>query len=227
MSGNRTTATWAIDDNPAQTFVLKGHGTNATTAYNQKFFETVVYPFGPHKLTVTYHGDSSKTPLVLRQIILQNDTAVTSAITTHSTSSNTPAIVGGVIGGVAFLLILLVLYVLYRRRRHQQSEKETLTIDEPADFIPSPRVFPYNNPSSRLPVKLAEDHSSGPNFFLSPGLTSPGPSETATDAVRSLTTGDAQSDFTGPSSLVVHQDSGARLRGAGPRVDVPPVYTPA
>src|SRR5260221_7413182 len=69
-NGNSTTARWAIDDKAAQVFILKGHGTGAVTAYNQKFFETPVYPFGAHTLTVTYNGDTAKTPLVLGSLVI-------------------------------------------------------------------------------------------------------------------------------------------------------------
>lgn len=232
LSGNSTTATWVIDDNPAQHFTLKGHGVDATTVYNQKFFETPVYPLGPHRLTVTYNGDSSKTPLVLGKIVIHNDTAVPSTSTsttssTHATSNQTPAIVGGVIGGVACLLIVTLL-VLYRRRQKKTTR------------VAATQVTPYNpGAPSRLPEKSS-------NFLLFRSRTTPGSGlssvETATHPFGSPTIGDGQhspnpsdsyvSDSTiqvaGPSS-VVHRDSGARFAQGmpGPPTDIPPAYTSA
>src|SRR6266511_228288 len=165
-SGNSTTATWIIDNNPAQSFALKGHGVNATTLYNQKFFETPVYPPGSHKLTVTYNGDTSKTPLVLGKLVIQNGTAVPSATSTHTTPSHTPAIVGGVIGGVACLLIIFLLGLFEYRRRFRQKEMRT-QVDEPAGYVPAslvtPRPYP---PLSQLPAKLLGEDSRSSNFLL-------------------------------------------------------------
>ena len=239
LSGNATTATWVIDDNPAQNFTLKGHEVNAATVYNQKIFETPVYPLGSHKLTVTYNGDSSKTPLVLGKLVIQNDTAVPSAAVssvvpsttgTHTTSSHTPAIVGSVIGGVACLVtILLVLFVLYRRR-----QKKMKTNAEPASYVLAPQIASYN--PARLPAKMSQEH-----FLQSHGSIARG-SGPSVESATHPTTGDGQhspnpsdshvSDSTGwsrvgPSSLVVHRDSGTRLPQAMPGLlrDIPPAYT--
>ena len=193
LNGNSTTATWVIDDNPAQTFVLEGHGANSTTAYNQKFFETPVYPFASHKLIVTYNGDSSKTPLVVGNIYLQNDTAVPSSTSMDRTSSHTPIIVGGVIGGVACLLIvfLLVLFVVCRRRQKLETDTR-ITVYTPANSRPASQVFPYNAPS-RLPAKAITEYSPGSNFLPFHCRTESGPSgvQTATH-LRSLTTNDGR-----------------------------------
>lgn len=237
MSGNSTTATWVIDNNPAQNFTLNGHEVNATTVYNQKFFETPVYPFGSHKLTVTYNGDNSKTPLVLGKLVIQNGTAVpsatgttgtraTSSSSTHATSNHTPAIVGGVIGGVALLIVLsLVLFVLYRRRQKEKRIKVDETVT--ASDVLAPQIIP---PTRQLPAKMTEGYS---NFRPSQAGTRTDPSgissvETATQSLiitneqQSQNPSDSpESDSTNPSSLIVHQDSGARL----PRV-LPPAYTP-
>ena len=220
LSGNSTTATWVIDDNPAQNFTLKGHEVNATTVYNQKFFETPVYPFGPHKLTVTYNGDNSTTPLVLGKLVIQNGTATPSATgtatpsatSTHTTSSHTPAIVGGVVGGVACLLtVLLILFFLYRRRKQKEL---TTVVQQPGADVPATQAIPYN-PPPRLPTKMSEGYS--PNSTI----------ETTTQSLMTSTgrnpSDSRVSDSTvpSPSSLVVLQDSGVRL----PLV-MPPAYTP-
>ena len=180
LSGTSTTATWVIDDNPARNFTLKGHEVNAASVYNQKFFETPVYPFGPHKLTVTYNGDNSKTPLVLGKLVIRNDTAVSfptstptsTPTTTPTTSGHSPAIIGGVIGGVAcmvagLLIGSLVLFVLYRRRR--LCRQKEMKIKAESAYVLSPRAIPYDPPDSH---EL-----------------------------------DSTSRVAGPSSLVVHQDS--------------------
>jgi len=145
--------------------------------------------------------------------------ATTSSSSTHATSNHTPAIVGGVIGGVACLLIvlLLVLFVLYRRRQKEKG----ITVDEIASGVPAPQIIP----PSRLPAKMTEGHS---NLRPSPGIrTDPSGLSSVETATQSLITSNQNpsdspesGDSTDPSSLIVHQDSGARL----PRV-LPPAYT--
>jgi hypothetical protein len=224
--------------------MLKGHGANATTQYNEKFFETAAYPLGSHTLTVTYNGDTSKTPLVLAYLAIRNDTASSTTGSADSDSSQTPAIVGGVIGGVAFLLIVILL-VVYRRRK--RSNKDTIMVDEPNDYVPASEVIHYD-PRSRSPAKMLDGYN-GSSVTLSPGHH-PGPSgssintpATATYLFGGSTTGDGHgqhsrnpsdshvSDTTGrvgdTSNFVVHRDSGARLPQMPQRlVDIPPAYTP-
>ena len=242
-NGNSTTGTWVVDNNPSQVFVLKGHGTNAVTQYNQKFFETPVYPYGSHTLTVTYNGDSAKTPLVLGYLAIQNTTVPNStaggSTATGTTSagstaaadsmvsgpvakSNTPAIVGGVIGGVA-CLVALVLLVMYRRSRRQREDKETrfTEVQEPLEYgSESPARGMQNVIPSRLPAKALEvGFSTRSQYAGSAGLPT-NASEAATDSAGG-TSATAESN----PGFVVHQDSGARIPHA-PLLDIPPLYTP-
>lgn len=213
-----------------------------------------MYPFGSHTLTVTYNGDSSKTPLVLAYLVIQNDTTVANSTvgSAHSASSHihVPAIAGGVIGGVLCLL-LVVLLVLYQRRRQQSSlaEKEArIIVDEPNELGHQGIQNTFNY--SRLPAKSFEGYTGSPLISLSPGhRPSPSGSSSAnvpdtssyplespsnTEGQNSRNHSDHNSPkppadlaglVSGSSSFVVHRDSGARLPQE-PRIDIPPAYTP-
>jgi len=134
--GNSTTATWTIDDKPAQNATLPDHKDDSRL-FNQKVFDTGPLSMGSHHLTVTYNGNGSNTPLVLSSVFIENGTfpsktidptaSPTSTTTTTSssetsrptTSKLTPLVIGGVVGVVAILLIIFVvfLFVFYRHRR--------------------------------------------------------------------------------------------------------------
>lgn len=207
-----------------------------------------MYPLGPHTLTVTYNGDTAKTPLVLGSLVIQNNTASSSttgsasaAQATDKTTSETPAIVGGVIGGVVCLLIVIFL-VLYRRRRQANKERRE-DVNGPSDYVPATQVIPYD-PPSRLPAKVLEASNthylghrprpSDPSSIYTPesatylfgNTTDTG--QHSRNPSGSHTTTDSTSGVAASSSIVVHQDSGARLPQVIPRplVDIPPAYTP-
>jgi hypothetical protein len=139
--GNSTTATWMIDDKPAQNATLPDHKPGDSSFYNQKVFDTGPLSMGSHRLSVTYNGNGSNTPLVLSSIFIENGTfpsktvdltgltsptSPTSPTTTSSsesgrptTSKLTPLVIGGVVGVVAILFIIFVvfLFAFYRHRR--------------------------------------------------------------------------------------------------------------
>lgn len=130
LNGNATTATWSVDEQASQNFILRGHASGAVTLYNQKFFETAVYSVGSHRLTVTFGGSGQTTPLVLDSLVVQNgsvpiSTGISSS-TTETKSKNSTAIIGGITGGVTFLILALALliFIFLRRRRKSRNELE-------------------------------------------------------------------------------------------------------
>ena len=98
---------------------------------------------GPHKLTVNYSGDSSKAPLILAYLVVQNGTLPSSTgsntqVANATSSTNVGAIIGGAVGGVACLLIAILLFRFYRRR-HDSAKDSGVMIDAPVTPFPAPR----------------------------------------------------------------------------------------
>ncbi len=135
--GSSTTCSWSVDNNLAQTFVLKGHGTDFNeTLPNQKFFETTQYSMGSHKLTVVYNGNSSTTPLTVDYLIIQNGTLSSSSSKATSTDSSSLAAnpttkigltIFGVVAGAACLLIVLLSIFFGQRRRDSANARTSLS----------------------------------------------------------------------------------------------------
>lgn len=154
--GNSTTATWQVDDDPVQTFIVRGHGDGGTS-YNIKFFETPSYSYGSHRLTVIHKGNGQLTPLNLVTLLVQNGTVPGSGVakpddspTTRSTP--TAAIVGGAVAGGLVLVIAILLFVMFRRRKKsKKSRKEPEVVDpiapEPFIYNPTPPILPSTNMS--------------------------------------------------------------------------------
>uniref|UniRef100_A0A8H7Y5Z0 Uncharacterized protein n=1 Tax=Psilocybe cubensis TaxID=181762 RepID=A0A8H7Y5Z0_PSICU len=128
--------------------------------YNQKTFETSEYPMGSHTIVVTYLGDSSKTPLTLEYLVVQNGTfpsGNSSSPTTggndangsagSSHSSNVGNIAGAVVGGIVFI-ILATLVIIYFCRWGPKRDRQLLynhghdsdNAVEPFQLTPS--IFP-------------------------------------------------------------------------------------
>ncbi|KAF9561095.1 hypothetical protein CPC08DRAFT_722989 [Agrocybe pediades] len=66
-----------------------------TNGYYQEFFQTPKYPAGPHKIVVTYLGDSQSTPLTLDYLLVQKGTPDTAPTTTSISLSSGPSSTGG------------------------------------------------------------------------------------------------------------------------------------
>ncbi len=148
LNGNSTTATWSVDEQASQNFILRGHASGAVTLYNQKFFETAVYPVGSHRLTVTFGGSGQTTPLVLESLVIRNGSvpiSITSS-TTETKSTNSTAIIGGVTGGVAFLVLALLVFIFLRRRRNSRNELEDKDVEVSQTFgSAAPALSSYSN----------------------------------------------------------------------------------
>jgi len=85
-----TTCSFSIDNQSVVTFLLKGiTEESASSAYNQKFFETTTLPYGHHNITVTFQGNEQTTPLVLDYLVVQNGTAPEGLSTSRSSSKDT------------------------------------------------------------------------------------------------------------------------------------------
>ncbi|KAJ7137419.1 hypothetical protein C8R43DRAFT_893635 [Mycena crocata] len=121
---NGTTASYTLDGGRNIKFNVPAPSSPNTSIFNELFFATANVANGRHKLVVTYGGNQAHTPLAIQHFYVTNST--TQAISFGSKkSSHTGAIVGGVIGGILFLLIQLAMAVcLVRKRRRRRGEKE-------------------------------------------------------------------------------------------------------
>ncbi|KAF4617200.1 hypothetical protein D9613_005641 [Agrocybe pediades] len=87
---------YVIDDGPPTMFQLQGLPPDGVTnGYYQEFFQTPKYPAGPHKIVVTYLGDSQSTPLTLDYLLVQKGTPDTAPTTTSISLSSGPSSTGG------------------------------------------------------------------------------------------------------------------------------------
>ena len=249
-TGNATTGTWSIDDNPGQNFTINGYAVNEAGVFNQKLFDTSVYTVGTHRLKVTYNGNSTTTPLAMGYILVQNSTidgstssstSSTSSATAHPTPSPSPssedlgAPIGGVLGGVAFLIIAVVIFILYRRRRRRKSENDRNGFDAP----PIPTVAPEFLTPFLLSSQMETTHSDTIQYGTVPhskagegrvaleaGVAFGKNESIHQDPRDSLTTSGGQS--TNPSRAI-HLESGISSSGSqaprSPVLDSPPEYT--
>ncbi|KAJ2921856.1 hypothetical protein H1R20_g15236, partial [Candolleomyces eurysporus] len=270
-------ASYSIDGQPATTFQIRALPSGSAALYNQHLFETPELPTGEHTLTVTHRGPSA--PLTLDHLLIQNgdiilpggggqnpgtsieglDASSAATGTPNPNSSQTPssagppvgAIVGGAIGGAAFVLfcVLGLIWCLRRRKREKitrvtpfqysslgnQSTYSMSGLSQvnltsahpnPAGWAPStPGAYQDVSSPSFGPRQVHRDQKIRPNrsqhIELSPFNSSNAFSDTSSSS--------------GPRSsnahLVHHKDSGIRLtsdRLPEPEIiDVPPSYTPS
>lgn len=180
------TATYSIDGQAPVSFNLNGALAKATgVQYNQVFFEIPQLEAKTHTLEVFYRGDSSKTPLSLYILEVQNGTSsLTSTGTGSATStgpgittttpggsnstrsspttaskSTTPAIIGGVVGGLCLLIIMCILAIIFLRRRRRTDSQHD---DSPQQHPPMEHINPF--PSPHIP----SDAFSNPGPSLAP-----------------------------------------------------------
>ena len=147
--GNSTTATWQIDDQPVQTFLIRGHSDGAGSSYNVKLFETPSYPYSSHRLTVIHKGNGQSTPLNLVSLLVQNGTLPSSGVavpgaSTTSKSTPTASIIGGAVAGAVVLVVAILLFVVFRRRRKAKKKLEVVDpiISESYLFHPISQIPP-------------------------------------------------------------------------------------
>ena len=192
--GNATTGTWSIDDNPGQNFTINGYGVNDAGVSNQILFNTSRYAIGPHRLNVTYNGDSTTTPLAMGFMVIQNSSidgstpptsstgssmaagltssasAIPTSINPTSSSPDIGASIGGAVGGVVVLAIAVFLFMFYRRRRQSRNEwNKPSTSTAAPEYHTQPFVL---SPQSawREPVSTVHSHTDGWYSNSSPHL---------------------------------------------------------
>ncbi|KAK7028419.1 hypothetical protein R3P38DRAFT_2622682 [Favolaschia claudopus] len=140
---NATTATYTLDSSPPSTLTLSGLPPNGTTTlFNMPILSLSGLAPQDHKLIMTYQGDTSHTPLVVKNFYAANftppavdppvsksssgagpgSTGQDNSATSHSSSSPAGAIAGGVVGGVVVLAILAFLFFWLRRRKRRNQE---------------------------------------------------------------------------------------------------------
>ncbi|KAF9557142.1 hypothetical protein CPC08DRAFT_752117 [Agrocybe pediades] len=227
--------------------------------YNQIFFQTPQLEAKTHTIEVSFQGDASKTPLSLYILQIQNGTSTTTSSSTQSSLSNapsstnglggatdnkpsrdrTPAFLGGILGGIAVLLLVGVLALFLRKRRKrrgnyitgapsQDLSPRTAEIIHP--FPLSPAIRPSNTTSpaydvphdpkklgsslSRsepplVPLRRREDHATGLPVTTHAPLSSPSANRSDQDRA------------TVPRDI----DSGLRFRTTDSTTLQPPVYT--
>ncbi|CAA7271035.1 unnamed protein product [Cyclocybe aegerita] len=153
LSRDASTGLYNLDNGTLVTFSLKTIPVGAQQSYNQKIFETPVYPPGKHELFTVYAGIRDQSPLTLDYVVIKNgSTSANSTVTTitaPSTADRTAlpssdtvvsessrksvdagVIVGSVLGTLTFVaVVLLSIWFLRRRsqRRLQQQKEAALT----------------------------------------------------------------------------------------------------
>ena len=142
-----TMATYSIDGQTPTSFSL--HGV-AGYLLNQIIFQTPQLSSGSHKLDIAYQGNSQSTPLTLTALLVQSGNAAT-----HN-SINLGPIIGGVVGGLA-LLILAIFGCLFLRRRRKKDSHE---IAEPTV------VEPFNQPPTATLAPTGSGKSAGISHIL-------------------------------------------------------------
>lgn len=158
--GNSTTATWTIDDKPAQNSTLPDHKLDDSRLFNQRLFDTGPLSMGNHHLEVTYNGNDSHIPLVLSSIFIENGTfpSKTTDPSTSPTSMNnsessrptssklTPLIIGGVVGVVVILLIIFVVFLFaFLRHRREIAKLSVEKFDVAPGHVPHGEKSRNNN----------------------------------------------------------------------------------
>ena len=247
-------ASYTIDDQEQITFPVE---SLSNLLFNQLLFKTGQLSPGQHKLVVTYIGNNSNSqPLQFNYLVQQDvpssitsSNTPTTSDTTTSTSvpwnslpvSNslpgkpTNAIIGGVIGGIVFILLLALFFL--RRRNERRSYTPNVT----HPFTTSPTTLTsqsytsdgqsLSSPSYSISSKFTHTTQPSPT---SPRLPFPG-SQTyrgATKTISSQTTTESsiQPSPTSPGTnarFLRHEDSGVRIARAGDDVvELPPFYTP-
>ena len=247
-----TTATYAVDNHPAVTFTLPGLPNATASQYNQKLFQTTPLPLGNHTLKVVHQGSSSLTPLVLKYLIIQNQTNSTpETISSGHTSKGPPvgAIIGGAIGAVSIVVFSIVIYLVIRHRRKRGANANMVINDNDivAPFFTAPpsqldtRIY-WTSTTEVLP---GSQHKRTPlasfsnNTGITTGTSSSGfgssPSSgsrrqgASPPVVASESDGEPHRPLTTTRRIMHHQDSGIRLPDTEVEeiVEVPPNYTPA
>jgi len=234
---------------PAQVTSQAGSGDT----FNQQFWNSPTLNEGDHELLVTMvkvNPDSQPGEgTIWFDYFLATDPRIQS---NPNKSKNIGAIVGGVIGGVFFLIVIVALALVALRRRNSRhlehasvqpwTEKEVKPVHSLPASSTHPTVEPFRetNPTS---VSITATHkptlsiassstptsSTGPNnlnVIISNPVSRKGQGDLTVPASES-------SSNALPESSIQHVDSGVRVGNLDPlqasasaRVELPPVYSP-
>ncbi|KAF9563376.1 hypothetical protein CPC08DRAFT_330600 [Agrocybe pediades] len=114
---------YVVNGESPHAFQLEGLSPGEVTQYNQIFFQTPPYNQGQHTMVVTYLGNTNTTPLTLDYLIIQNGTQLRNATASPTSSTHTLGpVVGGVLGGIALVILTAVGFILYRRRKKKNGK---------------------------------------------------------------------------------------------------------
>jgi len=190
-------ATFSIDNGPETPFTLPTYTNNfrglnsGASRYRVSVLHTPSVPNGAHNISITHHGNSTSTPLAIDYFMVAHDESrvnpstgvgtplspgggtTTNPPTTNVSqqSTNTGAIVGGVVGGVAFLAIVAILAFCFWRRR----KRKDYSAVAPSPFEPAPiPVAPPSWASTPLSAHEGQGKVQGPYYSIqsSPGRPS-------------------------------------------------------
>ena len=224
-----------------------------------------------HSLTVTYLGNGTNDGLMLNYMYLTNVTILsssgsvtyndppTSTASFAPSSSSTPGsslrleLVLGVVLGVIFLSVLVLFFLYRRRKKHQESPKQTQTLATTGEVLPfllgahivsaSPQPAlpaPFSKPR-RITSASSYPNSnqllrSSPNFgryqVKNAAVTDPpdpgaGVSSLENNSTHGGWAAPGQNQNGGSLDALVqrHEDSGLRVMPDVLRLDIPPDYT--
>lgn len=160
---NEAMGTWSIDGGQENRFLLKGLFPDQNeTQYHTFYFTTPEVEAGPHTLAVTFLGSNETTPLCLDYLYVKNGTQK-APIIIKPDEPNTGAahgeshvgdILGGVLGGLAFLILVAAVFLFWSRQRNRHHQANSAH--------PSVRHFDiYNQPQPLLPTEVPRDSAVG------------------------------------------------------------------
>ncbi|TFK19953.1 hypothetical protein FA15DRAFT_153206 [Coprinopsis marcescibilis] len=252
-------AVYTIDEGEAIPFTVAAP-TGGTSEYVHTTFETTTLPQARHMLKVTYLGPGGRAPLVLDHILVENgsnrrdlqppvlgDVANGSGSDTVGGPTATPTsklpsgtegppvgvITGGILGGLALILLMGLCLCYIRRRAGSSTKQNGLENAASTATVATGPVF-FHSPLDSGKNTLPDMHPLGLNFQTG---TSPSPFGGYTNSTNS--------DWPLPSFLIqptsspdnpsfVVTASNSTLAGkskygdeSNPRRSVPPPYAPS
>ncbi|TFK23871.1 hypothetical protein FA15DRAFT_705061 [Coprinopsis marcescibilis] len=196
-----STATYSVDGQTPVEFTVPGHPGPSfnTTLFQQVLFETPTLSRGAHNLEVVYRGPEA--PLVLEHLLVDNGDityninpgpSVAGPTSTNPGSSSpsqpvssaetpgppTGAIVGGVVGGLAFIGMIAGLFYFFLWRSNERNRNSTPPGHEPKLQLTRPVFYTPQNQIHQLvyDTPSTTNTSARDNLVLNPGLVSNIPS---------------------------------------------------
>ncbi|TFK18593.1 hypothetical protein FA15DRAFT_675169 [Coprinopsis marcescibilis] len=161
FSSSVSKGTYSIDGQRAVEFDILGFDANPDIPatfdmYEQQFFQTSEVPSGQHTLEVIYGGPASSAPLVLDFLIVDDGPTGPPA----KSSSNLGAIVGGVVGGLAFIgIVFAILFFYFRRRKAAATKQQSPQIEKM-----EPDLTSNSQPGAPMPYLDPHAHQQSPVY---------------------------------------------------------------